>query len=642
MNIIKKLNKTQIWEILPELSVDEIEEAIKVASDYYYNTETPLISDETYDILVERLRDLYPNSDIFKKIGAPIKGKKVKLPYWMGSMNKLKDDKGIEEFVEENPGNYLISDKLDGVSGLLCINGGSRDNIKFKLFTRGDGEYGQDISHLLSLINIINFKDILKEKKEYSIRGELIMSKKNFEKYADTVPNARNMVAGIVNSKVSSLDPSRAADVDFVAYELIEPKLKPSEQMKLLKSKTFDVAHSEIYEDIDQVILDDILKKRKEKSKYEIDGIIVNQNEVHSRNTSGNPSYSFAWKGVSQAKITTVLEVIWSPGKDGHLIPRIHYKAVQLGGVTLQYTTGFNARYINQYKIGPGAKIKVIRSGDTIPYIMEITEPAKKPSFPDEDYEWDKNKVNIVLTNPDDNETVIITRLTKFVRDIGVENMSEGIVTKLVNGGYNTIPKIMQLTVDDLLELEGFGKTLAEKLINNLKASLSELDILTLMVASNCFGRGFGERKIRKILDVYPDIVTVYDNSKKKEWIKKIIGIAGFDTISAEKFLSMLPNFQKFYKIVKKITPIKKYVVVESGGNIFENEAVVFTGFREESWKKFIEKEGGRVSSDVSRNTTLLIYADGKTSSGSYVKAVKLGITVISRSEFAAKFGPMM
>ena len=102
----------------------------------------------------------------------------------------------------------------------------------------------------------------------------------------------------------------------------------------------------------------------------------------------------------------------------------------------------------------------------------------------------------------------------------------------------------------------------------------------------------------------------------------------------------MLPTFQKFYKIVKKITPIKKYVVVESSGNFFENEVVVFTGFREESWKNFIEKEGGRVSGDVSRNTTLLIYADGKTSSASYVKAVKLGIKVMSKSEFAIKFGP--
>ena len=184
-----------------------------------------------------------------------------------------------------------------------------------------------------------------------------------------------------------------------------------------------------------------------------------------------------------------------------------------------------------------GAIIKIVRSGDVIPYIMEVIKGAKEPSMPKEEYVWDKNNVNILLKNPEKNIKVIIKRLTKFVRDIGVENMSQGIITKIVENGYKTIPDIIQLTVDDLLEMEGFQETLANKIINNLNSSLDRLNILILMVASNCFGRGFGERKLKKIMDVYPKIVDEYNKKNYDDYYNKINNIEGFDDISTTSFL---------------------------------------------------------------------------------------------------------
>ncbi|HLX54900.1 MAG TPA: BRCT domain-containing protein, partial [Aquella sp.] len=314
------------------------------------------------------------------------------------------------------------------------------------------------------------------------------------------------------------------------------------------------------------------------------------------------------------------------------MFPRIHYEPVKLSGATLSYASGFNAKFIVTNSIGPGAKIKVVRSGDTIPDVMEIIKPAKKPSLPDVNYKWDKTNVNIILTNASENKTVIIQRLTKFLRDIGVENMSEGIVTKLVNNDYDTIPKVMKLTVDDLLELEGFQRTLAEKLIHNLSEKISELTILKLMVASNCFGRGFGERKIRKILDVYPKIVSEYDVADHDAWLKKIIEIDGFNTVTAKHFLSHLPDFQKFYLVIKKIKPVTaKHIVSTKSEGLFKDEVVVFTGFRSVPWQKFVEEEGGRISTSVSGNTTLLVYADGEETSAKYIKAKQLGIQLMSK-----------
>lgn len=633
MDIIKKINKAStIWQILPELSSDDLEKVIILSAESYHNSDISLISDEVYDTLMDRLKELNPKSKVFKQIGAPIKGKKVELPFWMGSMDKIKgDEKLVDKWTKTHKGPYVISDKLDGISCLLTMI-----NDKISLYTRGDGLVGQNISHLLDLVNM-SIDELPNSK--IAIRGELIMTKDNFEKYVDETSNARNMVAGVVNSKPTSVNKKYAKDIDFIAYEVVEPFDKSSEQMKLLKKWGLNVVYYDIYDDINVDILTNILQKRKKKSIYEIDGIIVTDNNKHTRNKSGNPMYSFAFKGTTPTADTKVIEVIWKPSKDGFLVPRIHFEKVRLSQADLEYTTGFNARYIVDNNIGPGAVIKVVRSGDVIPYIMDVVKPAKKPSLPDDlDYEWDENHVNIILKNADDNETVIIQRLTKFLRYIGVDNMSEGLVTRLVKNGLNTIPKVISLTINDLLEMDGFQKTLATKLYNNLQLALDNLNILTLMAGSNVFGRGFGERKIKKILDCYPDIIDTYSKKTHSEWKNKLLDLEGFDDITVNQFLEALPDFLTFYKNIRKIVNIKPHINKVKKNGLFVDEIVVFTGFRNKDWQKFIEGEGGKVSGSVSKNSTLVVFNDGEESSSKYQTAKKLGIKTIAKSLFAKKY----
>ena len=636
MDVIKKINKAKtVWQILPSLSEKELEAAISVAADAYYNSDIQLISDEVYDALVDRLKILNPKSKALKQIGAPIKGKnKVELPFWMGSMDKVKsDDALIKKWTKNYTGPYVVSDKLDGISCLLVMNNG-----EIELYTRGDGSVGQRITHLADLVNI-SADTLVKQKGKFAIRGELIMEKEIFKtKYSKIFSNARNMVAGIVNAK-DSLNKKHAADVDFVTYEIIEPIMKPSDQLKQLAKWGLNVVYWDMYQDIDLTILDTILQKRKKKSIYEIDGTIVTDDVKHLRNRSGNPPYSFAFKGQTETADVKVIDVSWRPSKDGIIVPTVHFEKVRLSQADLVKATGFNAKFIVENKIGPGAIITVVRSGDVIPYIISVTKPAKEPALPDDlDYEWDDNGVNIVLTNMEDNESVIIQRLTKFMRQIGVDNLSEGIVTRLVKAGYDNIPKMMSLTVDDFLELEGFKETLANKLYNNLQDALGNLDMLTLMVASNVFGRGFGERKIKKVLDEYPDIVKQYSSKNRDIWENKLLALEGFDTITANQFLDPLPEFQAFYKNVSKIVDIKPYKNKVKKEGRFKGQQITFTGFRESSWQKIIEEEGGKVSSGVSSRSTLLIFNDGEESSSKYKKAKQLGIKTMSKSEFAKKY----
>ena len=136
---------------------------------YYNDSENVLMSDNEYDIIKEYMEEKYPKNKVLKQIGAPIHEKnKVKLPYYMASMDKIKPDtKALEKWREQYNGTLCIVAKLDGVSGLY-----STENNEQKLYTRGNGEVGQDISHLIPFLRLPSTPDI-------TIRGELIMKEIN-------------------------------------------------------------------------------------------------------------------------------------------------------------------------------------------------------------------------------------------------------------------------------------------------------------------------------------------------------------------------------------------------------------------------------------------------------------------------------
>ena len=628
MNVINKINNSDnIWKIILDFNKTDIEKAIKIAADNYYNSSNPIISDEDYDALVERLKILDPKSPLLKTIGSSVKGKKVKLPYHLGSMNK----KNVETWINKYPGPYVLSDKIDGISCLINVVNG-----KINLYTRGNGEYGQCITHLLEYlpIDIENFDDNI------AIRGELVISKNKFKKYLKKNPKAksRNITSGIINTKATSIKPKEVADIDFVGYEVIKPVMLPYEQFKYMENVlNITVSNYKLVYNISIKYLDKLLKIRKEKSPYDIDGIIITDNNKHKRNTSGNPDYSFAYKGVSEPKNTIVTDIIWTPSKDGNIIPRINYQQVRLAGADLDYATGFNARYIVNNNITRGTKITVIRSGDTIPHIINIT-PNKKPLIlPEEDYDWDNNEVHFVLTDIDTNDTVIIKRLTKFLTDIGVTDVSIGTVTTLFNYGYDDIFKIINITVDDLLEIPGIRERKAEKIYNNINDALSKITLLKLMVSSNMLGRNMGSRKLKKILDTYPDIVDKYDKKKYNYWRNKILELEGFSDISTEIFLDNLPKFIKFYKKFIKQIRVEKHITTKNVNGKFKNMTIVFTGFRNKDWADFIEKNGGKISSSISKNTSLLVYK-GDVAHAKKKKADELGIPVIEIDKFAKKY----
>ena len=218
------INKISIdpYSVSKKISNQQLAKVIEYANDKYYNSDDEIITDEIYDILREQLIKRDPKNTILKKIGAPILVNKVKLPFWMGSMDKIKPDTNVlSRWIQKYKKPYNISDKLDGTSGMFHFFKKDR-KWKTRLYTRGNGTYGQDISHLIPYL-FPNIKQNLPDEQELCVRGEIIMSKKNFKKY--DMKNSRSLTNGIVNSK-KNINVSIIKDVDFVVFDLVEPRTK--------------------------------------------------------------------------------------------------------------------------------------------------------------------------------------------------------------------------------------------------------------------------------------------------------------------------------------------------------------------------------------------------------------------------------
>jgi DNA ligase (NAD+) len=623
---LSKISNNPLIEI-PKLTQKELEEIIVYTADKYYNTGKPVIEDNIYDLLFDYLKDKYPKSKVIKNIGAPIKSKnKVKLPYWLGSMDKIKPNSGLDKWTSIYKPPYYLSDKLDGISALLVISDNS-----INLYTRGTATEGLDISRL------VKYLDLPKINKNIAVRGELIMKKKTFDKkWKNTKKNIRNTIAGLVNSK--TIDFELAVDTDFVAYEVVDPFTNFSNQMEILKKLNFKVVNYKKVNKIDnnfELILSEYLKDRRKNSEYEIDGIIVTNDDKHTRNTSGNPKYAFAFKDVldDQMIITKVLEVEWNISKDGNIIPTLLLEPVNIGGVTIQRVTGHNAKFIKDNKIGKNTEILLVRSGDVIPYVKDVIKPTKADLPTDIKWEWNSSNVDIVLKDKN-NENVKIKEIVFFFATLGTKGLGEGIVNRLYENGIDSVLKILKLTREDLLKIDGFKEKSADNLISSIKKSVSNVKLESLMAASNKLGQNMGEKRMKMILDIYPNLLDIYKNWSKQEFYNNLVNIDGFNDKTANIFIENIDNFVKFYNKIKNYITISKVEKkTKTKKNMFTDKNVVISGFRDKSLEENIINSGGNIQSSVNNKTDILIVKDQETidnNTGKVKKAIELNIKIIT------------
>ena len=641
-SILKKITKNGI-KIIDQFTEEELEKIIIYASNKYYNTDNPVLSDTDFDFLIDTVKKKYPKSNILNNIGAKIINKnKVKLDYWLGSMNKFKDfSNKLELWNNKYKPPYYISDKLDGVSALLIYD---KDIL---LFTRGDGQEGQNISHLLKYINLPTLNKILNyclsnnikgNKNTIVFRGELIIKKNIFnDKWKDKFKNIRNTVSGVVNSKKINTD--LVKDIDLVLYEIVDPNYTIDKQFYHMNKMGFNlVDYIVINNNLSFELLSSLLDSRKKESNYDIDGIVIASSLLYNRNIDGNPDYAFAYKNIDQNQIisTQVINIEWNVSKNGYLIPTIILNPIEINGVIIKRVTGNNAKFVLDNKIGIGSKLEIIRSGDVIPKIHKVLSKSTSFGLPNDKWHWSDTNVDIILDKLNNNKDIIIKNIYFFFSTLKAKGLGEKVISNLVENNFDTIYKIINIKVSDISSLDNFGEKSAKNIITSIKKSLTNIDLSLLMTASGKLGRGIGIEKINSILNLYPNLLNDYKKWSEETFINNIKKINGWEDKTSSLFVNNFNQFIDFYNEIKKFIILNESTkkIIHKGKLLEMN--IVLSGFRDNELMLLIENSGGIINNTLTKNTDLLVIKDDtilNNPTGKVLKAQEFKIDIMTKSE---------
>lgn len=589
------------WAEKVKLSI--LEDVIVKAKKAYYTSYETLIDDKSYDILEDILRERSPKSKALS-VGAPVKNK-TELPFYMGSLDKIKDQNVLINWASDT-NSFVVSEKLDGVSFLYL-----KENGKRKLFTRGDGKYGQDISAFIRHLK-------LPDPKTEVIRGELIITDTKFKNiWSQHFSNARNLVSGVVNSKKLH---QAVKDVDAVAYEIIG-KYKPLTQFKKLKSLKFKTPAYKRLDTLEFNVLVDMFSARKSKSKYTLDGLVITKNEINPVVKRGNPKHAVAFKQNldEDAVLTEVIRIHWEHSRLGKLKPRVEIIPAQIGGVKVTFITGHNAKFIVDNKIGKGAKLLVTRSGGVIPYIQKVVKKTR-PDFPKEKYEWSGVDLQLKVKS----EKTLLRSIEHFFSTMGVDSIKIGNITKLYNAGYDNAIDIVWANEDDLVDILGVNGSKIYESIGKMISSKPSL--AALMDASGLYAN-IGERRFDVMLEIIPNVLKI---RKRRELLDELLTVQGWGESIAVEFIKGLPEIKKFLKRlgIKYSIPRKRKRI----GALSEH-TILFTGFRDKELSNQILNQGGSIAKSMTKAVTILLAPSGFSSSKTKT-AKSRGVTILSPEKF--------
>ena len=584
------------------------------ANDAYRNGLALLMTDDEYDAGLEALAKHSPNHPLLKKVrAAPVKlaGKTVVMPYYLGSLDKAKVPEDLTKWVTKTKTvggatTYLISEKLDGISGLW-------NPTKGKLYLSGDDNTGLDVSAWLAHLSLTppSKKLATDIPEDVWIRGELIMPR-------SSVPSGRlgrSIVNGIFHHH--NPDPAEAAKVRFVAYEVIgmDTTLTMKQQFAWLDLWCTWLPWSLYTKDIPSPDgLTKLLADRRTASEYDMDGLVIRTNAVATpRITKGNPKDAIAWKPPNgETRLTKVVKVEWNASSVGRLIPRIEIEPVQLGGSTITFVTGVNARRVVDWQLGPGATVVIRKGGDVIPVIDSVEIPATVVFPPNGTWSWEgkpEDATHIKQVAADN--TTIAAQYMKMAQRLGWENIGPAQMKAVVDAGYTTVTLLRAVSEEALKKLLGpiKGSHLYKTIQTDGWAKATELD---LFVASPLCPSGIGKTRLEALQVSEPNIL---------KWsLEGLIAPKGWSLDALKEFQVVWRDYEKFrkdswsflaypYRPAAEATHVAEAVQLAQA--IHEKKGtVVFTGFRDAALEANLAAKGYKLSDTVKSDTKAVFIAD--------------------------------
>lgn len=353
-----------------------LRDELKVLREAYYNLE-PKAPDAVYDAKLARLKELDPDSNEVKTVGAAVPKlsvwEKVQHKIQMGSLSKANSEADLIEWAKRegiNPSAELLyTHKIDGSSMELVYEGGRLA----RAVTRGDGVVGEDVTDNVRKIPDVQL--VIPITEEVTIRGEVVMMKEMFEReYAADYANPRNTANGKVREKKGGGEDCR--NLVFIAYTLMSASApgKESLRFKALKKMAFTVPDFKVVDLAGAQKLHELMATgERDKVPYEIDGAVIRLNDIAEQEALGDlnmrPRGQIAYKFAAVTGVTTVEDVKWQVGNSGRVTPVASVAPVNIGGVTITSISLHNLSMFRELALFRGCRVLVSRRNDVIPYI---------------------------------------------------------------------------------------------------------------------------------------------------------------------------------------------------------------------------------------------------------------------------------
>jgi len=630
-----------------ERQVELLREAIRFHDDRYYRRADPVISDRAYDRLFERLEaleeqfDLHSGTSPTSRVGGePIDElETVEHVAPMLSIDSSVEEGDVRDFDErlrdrladtgyDGPVEYLCEPKFDGLSIELVYEDGRLERAA----TRGDGHEGDDVTANVRTIRSVPLELRGEPPETLAVRGEVLIPKAAFqahnreriERGQEPFANPRNAAAGTLRQ----LDPSVTADrpLECFVFDVLEDggagfSTRTEERDAIERWGFLTDEHSRLVGDIDgAVAFRDRILERRDDLDYEVDGTVIKLNRLDACDrlgaTARAPRWAYAYKFPARTEVTTVRDIVVQVGRTGRLTPVALFDPVDVAGVEVSRATLHNPEQIEELGVSIGDSVRIKRAGDVIPYVESVVDGSDGSfDFPERcpvcDSAVERDGPLAFCTGGIGCPAQLRRAVQHYAARSGldIEGLGEKAVDQLIDEGLVAeLPDLYELSAADLADLEGWGETSAENLIEAVDDSrepplsgfISALGVPGVGEATAAdIARHFGtldallsapESEFREIEGIGPTLATeiaeFFDSERNRRIIEDLRG-HGVEPEAAED---------------------------EPAGDALEGLTFVFTGSldgmtRSEA-QALVESHGGTATSSVSGNTDYLVVGE--------------------------------
>ena len=641
---------------------------LNAASDAYYNGRPEMMSDYEWDALFDQLKQLedesgeiLPDSPTHKVSEDTIPGQKEAHEYPALSLAKTKEPADLVKWAEGRP--IWLSWKLDGLTLVATYDNGNLTRV----LTRGRGDVGTNITHLASAISGIPQK--IEEKGHLVIRGEAVISYADFETFLletdEDYANPRNLASGSLSLK--DIEEVRRRKIRWIPFTLVHTDadiVSYGARMDHLKKLGFDPVEREYIEHPDLDALDKVIERWTERvtngsNPYPVDGLVISYEDTAYAATGSvtghhatRAGYAFKWQ--DESADTELEEIEWSCAAST-ITPVAIFSPVELEGTTVRRASLCNISECERLGIGDaGTKLSVIKANKIIPKVIHVIEKEGMLQIPEvcpvcgSNTQIHVNDVSgtktLRCTNPD----CPAKQLKKYARFVSkdaldIDGVSEQTLARFINEGWiHRYADLFHLPEhrDAIVSMDGFG----EKSMQNLEAALAKARHTTEQKL--LFGLNIpliGQEVAKLLLAEYPleELIRISRETDDAEVFSSIAGIGPEKSSALVRWMQSEENHTGLEALLSELN-ITREAKADAGdkcaGLTFVVTGDVHTYKNRNELKAYIESQGGKVTSAVSKSTAYLINNDVTSTSGKNKKAQELGIPILSEEEFRNRF----